>query len=126
MLSHLIRSKGPFDLLRRGYAIVDRVGVTAGALEQALTDFAAMAARYDARVTFPVTALTLDRHPKLLRDLLGDGATVELAIHGYRHVDHSLLPAPALASEIAQAIDLFRDQRHTVCGLPGALFAVEL
>ena len=116
MLSHLIRSKGPFELFRRGYAIVDRVGLTAGALNRALIDFAALAARYDARVTFPVTALTLERHPKLLRNLLGDGATVELAIHGYRHIDHSLLPAPALASEIAQATDLFRTQHIPFTG----------
>ena len=116
MLSHLIRSKGPFDLFRRGYAIVDRVGLTAGALNRALIDFAALAARYDARVTFPVTALTLERHPTLLRNLLGDGATVELAIHGYRHIDHSLLSAPALASEIAQATELFRTQHIPFTG----------
>ena len=108
MLAHLIRSKGPFDLFRRGYAIVDRVGVTAGAMHRALTGFAELAARYNARVTFPVTALTLDRHPALLRTLLGGGATVELAIHGYRHVDHSLLPASVLAQQVAQAADVFR------------------
>lgn len=116
MLSHLIRSKGPLALFRRGFAIVERVGLTAGALDRALRDFAALAARYDARVTFPVTALTLARHPKLLRALLGDGATVELAIHGYRHVDHSLLPAPSLAHEITLAADLFRAQRIPFTG----------
>jgi peptidoglycan/xylan/chitin deacetylase (PgdA/CDA1 family) len=116
LLSHLLHSKGPLDLFRRGYAIVERVGLTAGALDRALSDFAALAGRYDARVTFPVTALTLARHPRLLRALLGDGATVELAIHGYRHVDHSLLPAPALAQELAQAADLFRAQRIPFTG----------
>ncbi len=81
-----------------------------------MSDFAALAARYDARVTFPVTALTLERHPKLLRTLLGDGVTVELAIHGYRHIDHSLLAAPALAGTIAQATDLFRAQHIPFTG----------
>jgi peptidoglycan/xylan/chitin deacetylase (PgdA/CDA1 family) len=116
LLSHLIRSKGPFDLFRRGYAIFERVGLTAGALNRALGDFAALAARYDARVTFPVTALTLARHPTLLRALLGDGATVELAIHGYRHIDHSLLPPSTLADEIAHAVALFRAQRIPFTG----------
>lgn len=108
MLAHLIRSKGPFAILRRGYAIVSRVGVTAGTMDRALAGFAELAARYEARVTFPVTALTLARHPAVLRALLSDGATVELAIHGHRHIDHTLLPAAALAGELAQAAALFR------------------
>lgn len=108
MLAHLIRSKGPFALFRRGYAIVSRVGVTAGMMDRALTGFAELAARYGARVTFPVTALTLDRHPAVLRALRGDGATVELAIHGHRHVDYSLLPAEAFAGELDRAAAVFR------------------
>ena len=110
MLAHLIRSKGPFALFRRGYAIASRVGVTAGAMDRALTGFAELAARYGARVTFPVTALTLDRHPGVLRALRGDGATVELAIHGHRHIDYSLLPVAALAGEIDRAAAIFRAQ----------------
>jgi peptidoglycan/xylan/chitin deacetylase (PgdA/CDA1 family) len=116
LLSHLIRSKGPFGLFRRASAIFDRVGVTAGAMDRALHGFAELAAFYHARVTFPVTALTLARHPARLRALLADGATVELAIHGYRHVDHSLLPPAALAREIAQAGEVFRAHRIPFLG----------
>ena len=62
LLSHLIRSKGPFNLFRRGRAIVRRVGFTTGAMGRALRGFARMAERYAARVTLPVPAVVLARH----------------------------------------------------------------
>ncbi|MCX6031262.1 MAG: polysaccharide deacetylase family protein [Chloroflexi bacterium] len=107
MLSHLIRSKGPLDLFRRLRAIADRVGLTPGPMRRALNGYVRLARRYAVRVTLPVPAVILKRYPAILRELLGDGEIVELALHGQRHVDHSLLPTAQLSAEIAQATHTF-------------------
>ena len=66
MLTHLLRSKGPANIVRRGYAIASRVGMTPGRMARALAAFAALLARYDAPATFPVTAATVARNPGVL------------------------------------------------------------
>jgi len=107
MLRHLIRSKGPANILRRGYAIASRLGVTPTSMARSLAAFSALLARYDAPATFPVTAATAARHPGVLHKLLAGPARIELAVHGCRHVDHSLLPAADLSDELARAREIF-------------------
>lgn len=107
MLAHLIRSKGAASIARRGYAIAARVGVTPGRMARSLAAFGALLARYDAPATFPVTANTLARNPGVLANLLAGPAAIELAVHGRRHIDHSLLPASALPDELARAGESF-------------------
>lgn len=116
MIGHLIRSKGPSAILSRGRAITQRVGLTPGRMEDALRGFVRVAERHGARVTFPVTALTLTRSETFMRALAGCGPTVELAAHGYRHVDHTLLPEAALATELAAALEVFRRASIPVTG----------
>ena len=108
MLARLIRSKGLANLLRRGWAIVNRTGFTPRRMQRALTGFADLLSRYDARATFPVTAAALHRHPAVLRQLLARAPVVELAVHGHHHSDLSLLPESEQAAEIEQAVALFR------------------
>ena len=108
MLTRLIHSKGLANLVRRAWAIVTRTGFTARRMQRALLDFTALLSRYDARATFPVTAVTLHRHPEILRELLARSPTVELAIHGHQHTDLSLLSEAGQAAEIEQAAALFR------------------
>ena len=116
MLTHLIRSKGPLNIVRRGRAIVSRVGLTADRMARSLAAFVDVLAAYDACATFPVTALTLRRHPSVLRSLLESPARVELAVHGYRHSDMSLLAPPAQAAELAAAANIFHRERIPFTG----------
>jgi len=116
LLGHLLRSKGPLNIVRRGPAIVERVGLTPGQMVQLLHAFTALLARYDAPVTFPVPALTLRRNPKVLQALATGSARLELAVHGYRHVDMSLLPPAAQAAELRRARALFTATRTPFTG----------
>ncbi len=108
LLTHLIRSKGWASLVRRAWAIVRRTGFTVRQMRRALVSFADLLARYDARATFPVTAVVLHRHPTVFRQLLARAPTVELAIHGHRHTDLSLLSEAEQAAEIEAAAALLR------------------
>ncbi len=94
--------------MRRAWAIVRRTGFTVHQMRRSLVGFADLLARYDARATFPVTAVALHRHPTVFRRLLARAPTVELAIHGHRHTDLSLLSEADQAAEIEQAAALFR------------------
>jgi len=105
---HLVRSKGLAGLARRAAAIVGHTGITPRRMRRALTSFADLLGRYDARATFPVTAAALHRHPAILRDLLRRAPAVELSVHGHHHTDLSLLSQARQAAEIAQAVALFR------------------
>jgi len=77
-------------------------------MRRSLTAYVELVSRYDAQVTFPVTAVALHRHPSLLRPLLARSLTVELAVHGHRHADLSALPDEMQAAEIERAMALFR------------------
>ncbi len=72
-------------------------------MARALHGFVDLAGRYGAGVTLPVPAVVLARHPALLTALQGDAGAVELAVHGNRHVDHSLLSSASLTEEIQRA-----------------------
>jgi peptidoglycan/xylan/chitin deacetylase (PgdA/CDA1 family) len=116
MIGHLLRSKGPSAIFHRGQAITQRVGVTSRRMEDALLGFIKVAEQYGARITFPVTALTLARNQAFMRRLAAHRQTVELAVHGFRHVDHSLLPEAAVTTELEQALQLFRRASIPVTG----------
>lgn len=108
MLGHLIRSKGPSGILHSSRALLGIFGLTAGPMTRALMGFSEMVRRHRARATFPITASVLDRHAGLLRSVIGDA--IELAVHGYRHLDHSLWPEEQQSAEVARARQAFR--RH--------------
>ncbi len=108
MLSHLIRSKGLFNIARRGFAILRDVDGSGRAMRRTLLAFADLLARYQATATFPVPALTLSRHPAILRELLAHPAGIELAVHGHRHIDLSLLSPAEQAEQLRLAAAQFR------------------
>lgn len=108
LLTHLIRSKGVANLVRRAATIVTRTGFGAGRMQTSLLGFAELLSRYDAHATFPVTAAALQRHPEVMRQLLPHTPAVELAVHSHRHVDLSLLSESELADEIKRAMTVFR------------------
>ena len=55
--------------------------------------------------TFPITAVTLKRHPKVIRELCQNG--VEFAVHGYIHTDYGVLTLEEQVRHFKQAIDTF-------------------
>lgn len=57
--------------------------------------------------SFPLTAVTLKRHPKLIRKLSGKG--VEFVVHGYTHTDYKSLSSEEQTRHFRKAIDTFRE-----------------
>jgi len=108
VLGHLLRSKGLANLLRRAWTIVARTGFTPRRMRRALLEFADVLTEHGAQATFPVTAVTLARHPGVFRQVLARAPTVELAIHGHRHIDLSMQSEDQQAAAVQQAAALFR------------------
>lgn len=104
-ISAAIKGKGALNLIRRGLSITRRYGTTAARMDGALAQFAATLGHFGCSATFPVTAIVAWRHPQLVRRYQDQG--FEFAIHGYRHIDHSVLSAEAQCAQLALAWEAF-------------------
>ena len=101
----LIHSKGLGQLAYRGLAISRRYGVTPGRMMRAFDQFLGILEQYGCRATFPVTAVTLARHPAPFHRLQERG--MELAIHGWTHVNLERYSLEQQREHISRAIDTF-------------------
>jgi hypothetical protein len=76
------------NLCRRVGTVARRFGITAGRFKRRLKAYEATTRELGCTPTFPVTAVVLRRHSGTFRDLSRHG--VELAVHGYVHVNYSV------------------------------------
>ncbi len=102
-----IRGKGFSNFLRRSVKIARHYGPTPGKMSRALDQFTELLHRFACPATFPVTSVTLRRHPQWIQPYVAEG--FEFAIHGYRHVDHAQLSLAEQLSDLARARKLFED-----------------
>ena len=98
-------SRGARNLLSRVRAILSRFGITPRKIEADLNRYVDITQRFGCVPTFPLTAITLSRHPELIRKL--SGREVEFAVHGYIHTDYRSLPIETQTSDFKKAIDVF-------------------
>lgn len=96
----------------RLYSIAKRYGYTAKRYESYLSQFVTLAAEHGAAPTFPVTADVLERHPRTVQKIQDLGA--EFAVHGYRHIDYSLLGLDEFRIHLEKARDIFA-VRKIIC-----------
>jgi hypothetical protein len=75
-------------------------------MEDRLNKYVEITDKFNCSPTFAVTAVTLKRHPNLIKDLARKGA--ELAVHGYVHVDHKLLSLEEQMNHLEKAADVFK------------------
>ncbi len=99
-------SRGTQNLLLRIGTVFSRFGVTSKRIEHRLNRYCAVTGNFGCAPTFPVTAVVLKRHPKLIRQLSQKG--VEFAVHGYIHIDHRPLSSEEQARHFQKAIDTFK------------------
>lgn len=104
-ISVALKGKGASNLLRRGLSIVRRYGITSQRLDQALAHLISLLNRFECSATFPITAVALHRHPRVIKTYHEQG--IEFAIHGYRHIDHSLLSLPEQLAQLRMAKKVF-------------------
>jgi peptidoglycan/xylan/chitin deacetylase (PgdA/CDA1 family) len=98
-------SRGVRNLLSRVRAIFSRFGMTPGKIDAKLNRYVDITEKFDCVPTFPLTAVSLSRHPKLIRKLSDRG--VEFAVHGYIHTDYRSLPVETQTRHFEKAIDVF-------------------
>jgi hypothetical protein len=83
-------------------------------MEQQLEGMVALLDRYQVSPTFPITAAALARHKSLVARLARMG--VELAAHGYVHVDHSLRTFEMQQDWFERARQVFAEQGISCAG----------
>jgi hypothetical protein len=74
-------------------------------MEDRLNKYVEITDKFNCSPTFAVTAVTLKRHPNLIKELFRKGA--ELAVHGYIHVDYKLLSVEEQTKHFEKAVDVF-------------------
>ena len=104
LLSYLMKSRGPVNAARRLSVIGRRFGLSSARMERALQDFSKIGQQYDCTPTLAVTAVLLERYPRVFQRL---EETVELAVHGYVHTDYSRLDETAQAEHMERALKAF-------------------
>jgi peptidoglycan/xylan/chitin deacetylase (PgdA/CDA1 family) len=93
--------KGPVGMVRRGWSIGARYGVSPERMRRRLDTFVDLLDGARGAATFPVTAAAVARNPEALRGYLDRG--VEFAVHGLHHVDHVALPEEAQHQQAGHA-----------------------
>jgi len=79
--------------------------MTSQKLDQALAQLNSVLNQFECSATFPITAVALHRHPRVIKTYHDQG--IEFAIHGYRHIDHSQLSLPEQLAQLNMAIKVF-------------------
>lgn len=108
------RGKGLWTLARRVVSILRRYGLTTGPMARELQALAEVLGEFRCQATFPTVAVVLARHPRLFREYQARG--FEIAIHGYRHLDHHQLSAAEQQAMFKQAMQVFEAAGVTARG----------
>jgi peptidoglycan/xylan/chitin deacetylase (PgdA/CDA1 family) len=101
-LAVAVRGKGAGPTVRRASTIVRTYGIGARAMEARILRLTRILAAAGARTTLPTTASALERNPAMAARYRDEG--IEVALHGYEHVDHAAL-------DLGQQVDAFSRAR---------------
>lgn len=110
-INFLSKSRGKLNLAARIGTIVTRFSFSPQKYEKILLKFCQCAQELGCAPTFPITAITLKRHPDLIQKLSRQG--IDFAVHGYIHTDHSVLTFDEQVTHFKKAVEVFSD-----CGIP--------
>jgi hypothetical protein len=105
------RAKGPFSLYKRTMTIARRYGISSEKIDRALQRFTEVINKYECGVTFPITAITLDRHIGSITTYLDHN--IEFAVHGYLHVDYSRFTPEIQYSHLSPASEFFTSRNKS-------------
>ena len=105
IINTLSKSRGTANSVRRAVAILRRFGITPRKIEERLNRYLDITGLYGCVPTFPTTAVTLKRHPDLIRNLSRRGA--EFAVHGYIHTDYRSVSFQEQRRHLEKAIGIF-------------------
>lgn len=101
----LSKARGPRNLVTRIRTILDRFGISSKRFDLLLKRYSDVTQQLGCVPTFPITAVTLARHPDIIKELYRQGA--EFAVHGYIHTDYKTLPLAEHVKHFRKAIATF-------------------
>jgi peptidoglycan/xylan/chitin deacetylase (PgdA/CDA1 family) len=105
IINHFSSSRGIGNLVLRVGSVLKRFGIGSRSFERKLKRYCATVGEFGCVPSLPITAKTLQRHPKLIHKLANDG--VEFAVHGYIHIDHQPLSSEQQSQHFQEAIKVF-------------------
>jgi len=94
--------------------VLCRFGITAKTFQYKLKRYSAVASSLGFTPTFAITAVTLKRHPDIIRKQHKQG--VELAVHGYIHTDYRLASLEQQIEHFNKAIKVFESSKVSFSG----------
>jgi peptidoglycan/xylan/chitin deacetylase (PgdA/CDA1 family) len=99
----------------RFFSIIQAYGITTKKMRRNIRVFEEILDKHSCRAIFPITAMTLKRHSKILQGV----HRIEFAIHGLVHNDYSLLSLSEQTAQIREAIRIFEDAGINPLGFRG-------
>ncbi len=94
-------------LISRVSTILQRYSLSSRKFANAVIPMTELCLNSDVHPTFPSTATAVQRQPGLFRQIQTSGA--DLAIHGYRHLDYTLLDVSVVRAHYQEAINIFKE-----------------
>jgi len=91
-----------------------RYGVNGSNMIQRITRLMDLLERFNVSATFPLPAVVLKKYPQFFTRLVEKG--VELAVHGYRHVDYTRFSLDRVEQELEEAFSIFHALGVFPCG----------
>lgn len=100
------QTRGPNFIWHRGQNLWARYGLGTKKSETRIEECLLCLNRQGCSPTFPVPALVLQKHPQFISHLASLG--VEIAVHGYNHVDLKICSPQQASQELQRAAEVFR------------------
>jgi peptidoglycan/xylan/chitin deacetylase (PgdA/CDA1 family) len=113
-LNFLSKSRGTRNLVSRIKWVLSRFRFSSGRFDSLLSRYSEVTLNLGCVPTFPITAVTLQRHPGLIREFSRRG--IEFAVHGYIHIDYSQLTLEEQVRHFRKAIGVFEKCRVPFTG----------
>lgn len=111
-LMHTIKTKGVVNTVKRMGMIYSRYSFD-GFLKSISTMLDVLD-DYDAKVTFPITAVTLERNLDMIKEF--KSKSIEWAMHGYVHIDYAKLDEDVILDHIKKGKKVFKSANIDVLG----------
>jgi len=109
-----ITNRGMPNTVKRCLSIVERYGLVRNNLHSNLKFLSKTLEEYDINATIPITASVLSHNTDIL-DII-DLDRIELAVHGYHHVDYTKLSAEEIAFHLKRAQEIFKENKIKTYG----------
>lgn len=99
---------------RRSVALLNRYGITTSKAIDRIETCLKTLADFDCSATFSTPGRVVQRYPTFIRSIQDKGA--EIAVHGFDHVDLSILPPITASRQLVRAADIFSQNGIEVHG----------